>query len=70
MWYVGNLGKKWARTSQVVDLVAPLLQSSIPPRSVLARAPPLTANNVNAEVLPYSEHPIPFSVALPAARLP
>lgn len=54
----------------MVDLVVPQLQSSIPPQSVLARAPPLTANNVNAEVLPCSEHPIPFSVALLAGRLP
>ena len=54
----------------VVDLVAPLLQSSILLQFVLARVPPLTVGNVNAEVLSYSEHPIPFSVALLAARLP
>jgi len=50
------------------QVVAPRLQSSIPLRFVRVRALPLTAGNVNAEALPYSE--VQFSVALLAARLP
>lgn len=66
MWrYVGNLGKRWNQMSQVV---APRLQSSILLQFVRVRALPLTAGNVNAEVLPYSE--MQFSVTLLAAHLP